>query len=331
MGGHPLKNNLRTVYEFNRLKSVFQIIQERFRSLTWLILIVGMTCASPSAWSSEPLVDIKWLNDHLDSKAIRIVDLRPASAYMQGHIPGAVNTPYGRWRQTDKKGIPGMIPSKSYLEKLVGSLGIDNNFLVILVPPGRHAGDLAIATRIYWTFNVLGHDAISILNGGMAAYVKGYPSQLERKEVRPVPTNFTAVFRSGEVPDSKEVKKALESGVPLVDSRSPGEYMGSFRGDPNERPGTMPGAINLPFHWLTENGNGRFPDRESLSSIFKETNVPIAGDQIYFCHTGHRASLSWFVSHELLNNSEARLYDGSMVEWAANPELPMVSKAKTDR
>ena len=29
---------------------------------------------------------------------------------------------------------------------------------------------MGTATRIYWTFKVLGHDNVSILNGGMAAY-----------------------------------------------------------------------------------------------------------------------------------------------------------------
>ncbi|MCG7976375.1 MAG: sulfurtransferase, partial [Candidatus Thiodiazotropha taylori] len=52
-------------------------------------------------------------------------------------------------------------------------------------------------------------------------------------------------------------------------------------------------------------------------------NVPLQGAQINYCHTGNRASLAWFVSHELLGNSQAKLYDGSTQEWAADSTLPM--------
>jgi thiosulfate/3-mercaptopyruvate sulfurtransferase len=37
---------------------------------------------------------------------------------------------------------------------------------------------------------------------------------------------------------------------------------------------------------------------------------------ITYCNSGQWASASWFVFSELLGNSKARLYDGSMHQWA---------------
>ncbi|MCP3867036.1 MAG: hypothetical protein GY703_02880 [Gammaproteobacteria bacterium] len=92
----------------------------------------------------------------------------------------------------------------------------------------------------------------------------------------------------------------------------------------------MPGAVNLPFDWLTVNGGARFHSQENLRRIYQVAGVPAGGEQISFCHTGHRTSLAWFVSHELLGNRETRLYDGSTAEWLASRVFPVEQKIKLD-
>lgn len=56
--------------------------------------------------------------------------------------------------------------------------------------------------------------------------------------------------------------------------------------------------------------------------------MPTQGRQIEFCNTGHLASNGWFVSHELLGNKEAKLYDGSMVEWTLTKAGPVEQTVK---
>ena len=51
------------------------------------------------------------------------------------------------------------------------------------------------------------------------------------------------------------------------------------------------------------------------------------GSVIAYCNTGHWASLDWFVLSELLGNQNARMYDGSLLEWTA-ADLPMELKIK---
>ena len=51
--------------------------------------------------------------------------------------------------------------------------------------------------------------------------------------------------------------------------------------------------------------------------------MPVSGETIFFCNAGLESSLGWFVAHELMGNTAARLYDGSLAEWSADPTLPM--------
>jgi len=274
--------------------------------------------------SAKPLVDSAWLTENLEKPDVRVLDLQHPKGYLQAHLPGSVNTHYGKWRQTGRNGVPSVIPDKAYLEKLIGRLGIDNQTHVVLAPLGAGASDMAVATRIYWTFKAVGHDELSILDGGLIAHSKIPGSRFVREPHTPMPRQFKARMRAVYYPDAKEVKAALDRGVTIVDSRSYKEYIGKVSGGKKERPGTIPGSIFLPFDRLVVKNSGKFHDLDKLKSIYKSSGVPVEGEQISFCHTGHRTSLSWFVSHELLGNKDAKMYDGSTIEWAVNPDLPLV-------
>jgi thiosulfate/3-mercaptopyruvate sulfurtransferase len=289
----------------------------------WLLWAVAISSASAGA-RSQPLVDDGWLVENLGSPGLVVLDLQPAQAYQRAHIPGAVNTDYGKWRVSVKGAVPKILPSVSQLEALIGGLGIDNDSHVVLVPFGQSAGDLASATRIYWTFKAMGHDRVSILNGGLIAYAKGGKNRpLARGANTPTPNTFKARPQPSYFPSKTDVAKALAEGTTLVDNRSRAEYLGIYGSGVKGRAGTIPGALNLPYDWLTVNGGGRLHALEDLQSIFRSSGVPVEGELISFCHTGHRTSLAWFVSHELFGNDQARLYDGSIAEWAVDSGLPL--------
>lgn len=279
-------------------------------------------------FAAEPLVSADWLATNLQKPNLRIVDLQPAAGYQQIHIKGAVHSSYGQWRQTDERGIPGMIPSIPKLEQMISELGVDNQTHVVLVAFGRSAGDLAAATRVYWTFKAVGHDEVSILDGGMAAFANDRANPLESEINRPKAKSFKASLRNDYLVSADEVSAAINSETALLDSRSIPEFEGR-RGMPSRsgampgRSGTIPTSVNLPFNQLVIPGSATFHDQEKLRKIFSAHQVPLQGKLLSYCQSGHRASLTWFVSHELLGNKETRLYDGSMAEWAANPSLPL--------
>ena len=63
--------------------------------------------------------------------------------------------------------VAGLLPPPQAAPKrVIGGLGIDNDSHVVVVPGGRQKADFNAAARVYWTFKVLGHDNVSILDGG---------------------------------------------------------------------------------------------------------------------------------------------------------------------
>ncbi|UCC73704.1 MAG: sulfurtransferase [Gemmatimonadota bacterium] len=293
-----------------------------------VLLVVG--CAGPETATetreqAQALVDGTWLRDNLD--AVVVLDIRADRAdqrpYEAGHVPGAVHSPYGQdpWRVT-RDGLPGMLPPVEDLERLIGGLGISNDDHVVIVSAGRSAGDLGSSTRVYWEFKVLGHDRVSILNGGFTAWANaGYPTEIGRSQ--PTATIYTADYQPQLVASAEDVVAALESGVPLIDARSESQYRGEVKSRVAARYGTISGAKNLPGAALTVGDVGTFASAEVVASLWAAAGLPAQGEQVAFCSTGHAASLAWFAAYELIGNKEAKLYDASLAEWSAFPDLPM--------
>ncbi len=291
-----------------------------------------------------PLVDVAWVKANLGTPGLVFLDVRgrlggaSKAHYLQAHIPGAIYSNYLRdgWRIRDKNGTVGMLPPAGRLERLIGGLGIANDSHVVVVAGGTSALDMGTATRIYWTFKVLGHDGVSVLDGGMAAYLRARDKDkkpvnpLESGEVKRPPTTFRASLRADLLASKEQVKQGLAAGTVLVDNRPNNQYLGVNKIGLAKRYGTLPGARNLPENWVTVNGGGTFRDGAALAKLYAAAGIPTEGAQISFCNTGHWASLGWFVSHELLGNSEARLYDGSMVEWSADAAAPMERRIQLD-
>ncbi len=304
-------------------------------ALGWLWIL----SASSAVQADGPLVDVAWMKANLGKPGDSVVDLRPVHAlYLAGHNPGAVYTDYVKsgWREKDKNGVEGMLPETPKVEALIGSLGIDNAAHVVLVPEGRNAADMGTATRVYWTFKVMGHDKVSILDGGHFAWVKAVGTDkkpvnpLETSDVKPAAKTFKAAFRQDMIVTKADVQKALVDKVPLIDNRPPDFYLGLSMSPAAKKPGTLPGAQSIPEAWLTQNNGGLFRSSTQLTSLYKTASVATSGAQINFCNTGHWASLGWFVSSELLGNKAAKMYDGSMAEWTQDPALPVEQKIKVD-
>ncbi len=297
-----------------------------------LALVLGL---ARTAFGAEPLVDDKWVVANLGKPGIVFVDLQSSKDYLEAHVPGAVNSNYGKdgWRAERKADkVPDMLPQDlGPLAAMIGTkLGIDNATHVVLIPQGNNALDVGQATRIYWTFKVLGHDNVSILNGGMNAYTDNEKNPVQPGLVKATPKTFKANPRLELVASMEDVKKAGGQGVLLVDNRPEDQFVGIAKHPKATAYGTLAGAKNLPNQWTTVNGGGKFRSKAQLEALYKYAGVPETGEQINFCNTGHWASVGWFVSSEILGNKHARVYDGSMVEYTMLKGPNVEAKVKLD-
>ncbi|MGB0712954.1 MAG: sulfurtransferase, partial [Gammaproteobacteria bacterium] len=261
-----------------------------------------------------------------------VLDLQTPAMYQRYHIPGAISAPYEFWRTGDD-GAPGMLPPVERLERMLGRLGVRPDSHVVLTTTGLDANHLAESARVFWTLKVLGHQRVSILDGGLNTYANEFGGKLDSGKVKPRFTTYNATPDFGLLVTGEQMEQALKDGVVLIDGRSRGEYLGVLTGGDEERPGTIPGAINLPHHWLSQDSGGKLRGREQLEKLFDYAGLETAEGAVHFCHTGNRAALNWFVDYAILGNVGVRLYDGSMADWARKEqerlgERPMLDEVE---
>ena len=200
----------------------------------------------------EPLVTPQWLKQHLSDPNVVVLDIRSAHRWRRrrglrrGHIPGAVHSDYDKagWRVT-RNGVPFMLPTLPELEKLIGETGIDEDNHVVVVPAGVHATDFGSAARVYWTLKIAGHPAVSILDGGFAAWqAASYP--VEAGSNPPSPKIFTAKLDTRLLAEVAEVEAAESPAARRCSMRGPRASSPARSGRRPPRPmATFPGALNL--------------------------------------------------------------------------------------
>ena len=206
---------------------------------------------------------------------LRVLDVRPRLLYYLGHIPGAVRL----WRpDIEEKGhfLPGMMASKSRMEKLLSRLGVNcDHTMVIYSYRYDHA-------RLWWILAYYGFPLtkMKLLNGGINAWrAKGYPLQF----LPPFPRKGD--FRLPGAPHHQEplcctlpeVKEALADPQKVVlDVRSRKEFFGEKKLRHANKPGRIPGVISVPWEEvLVPEGElqGYFKPGPELRGLFAARGV----------------------------------------------------------
>jgi thiosulfate/3-mercaptopyruvate sulfurtransferase len=128
---------------------------------------------------------------------------------------------------------------------------------------------------------------------------------------------LTVKLRPELIADQAEVRAAIDNqAVSLVDSLPEIHYRGEWT--MYERPGHIPGAVNVPVTSLFDE-NGSFRADEELSAL-------LAGDRaartITYCGGGIAASADAFVLTRL-GFTDVAIYAASLEEWTADPDNPM--------
>ncbi len=276
--------------------------------------LVLLSCLLPLqlfASSFPALVDGAWLSRN--SQQLVVLDVRPRDEFLQGHWPEA------RWAgfreldwQVERYGIPGYLPNEKQLATLLGGLGLTGSESLLVIGSARQPRQVAEATRVVWSLMMAGFRQVALLDGGIESLNAG---EFVKGVTTVKPKTCAVELRQDLLADSARVEDLLDNNRPVVDFR-PRLYFEGYKRDPQvPEPGTIYDGVGIPPELFLDADSGRFLTAESMRREFARYDIDTKGAMAAFGDTGVWGALGWFVLHRILENSQARLYDGSIVEW----------------
>ena len=274
------------------------------------------------------LISTQIAQDNLNNPKWRYFDCRyeltapekKKAEYSVSHIPGALYVHLSQdLAATHVAGKTGRhpLPSIDDIAVKFSAMGIDSSIQVAVYDDagGAHAA------RLWWILRWLGHDAVTVIDGGWSSWIK---------EERPVSSDvlivekkeFIALPRHSWTVTADEILKYLNNPEGCVlDARSAQRFLGE-----NEKldpvAGHIPGAHSAPFtDNLDENGNWK--SRSDLRQKFEKLlDGSPAEEVVSYCGSGITACHNILAMYHA-GLGDSRLYPGSWSEWVTNPERPV--------
>lgn len=240
-------------------------------------------------------------------------------AYDRAHIPGAQFLDLAGAASDTTTGLDFTLPQPAVLEELFRSLGINMDSRVVLYS----SSNVMWSTRAWWLLHYLGHPRIAVLDGGFDAW---------RAAGRPVETavpgfprgDFEAHPRSDVFADKQAVADAIgDAFVCTVNSLGAATHRGEGRTS-YARQGRIAGSGNVPFNELLV--GGLFKSSEEIREILAQSGMLDADRVITYCGAGIAATIDAFACI-LAGQDRVAVYDGSLSEWAQDPDAPMETGA----
>ncbi|MGB7370428.1 MAG: sulfurtransferase [Erythrobacter sp.] len=284
----------------------------------------------PMNEDTPDLVSTRWLADRMvdDNRRGEIIVLDasvhlPAaerdarSEFKAAHIPGARFLDLASL--TDKTSpVPAALPRPEQLSARLSELGVSRADHIVLYD------DSAIATssRAWFMCRASGIERVSILGGGLRKWRReGQP--LESGTVTPDTSSDAPRLHPAEgVATKQDLLANLEEGSEqVVDARGADRVFGTGT-DPvhGVANGRIPGARNLPYGKVFDE-DGTFKSPEKLRAAFEAAGIDWQRPVVTTCGSGVTASVLLFAMH-LAGKNDVRLYDGSWLEWSADPATP---------
>lgn len=252
---------------------------------------VDSTVAGAEDYELPIVCDIDILRTLIRKKTARVVDVRKEEEYKQGHIPTAVSMPLA---QVLSKDSPGGIVD------MLESIGASDRLPVVVYDDTFGA----LAARVAWTFQYVGHTNTSLLEVTFSRW-KDLGLEIEYQTNTYPKTTHRLNINQEIHADVSYVENAKgNTNKILVDSRERLNFLTEH----------IPGAKNIPYTMLGSNGNilrkpdeiKRFIDNRGLSS---------ESEFITYCGSVGTLSGLAYYALKLAGIKNVKLYAKSFREW----------------
>ncbi|WP_416564591.1 sulfurtransferase [Nocardia testacea] len=270
---------------------------------------------------SDVLVSVDWAEENLKTPGVVFVEVdEDTTAYEGGHIEGAVRLD---WKKDLQDQVRRDFVNQEQFSALLSERGIANDDEVVLYGGNNNW----FAAYAYWYFKLYGHNNVKLLDGGRKKWeLDGRPLSTETVS-RPA-TQYKAAEPDNTIRAFRDEVIAAIGTKNLVDVRSPDEFSGKILApahlpqEQSQRPGHIPGAINVPWS-KAANEDGTFRSDEELAELYGAAGLDGNKETIAYCRIGERSSHTWFVLQELLGHQNVKNYDGSWTEYGSLVGAPI--------
>jgi thiosulfate/3-mercaptopyruvate sulfurtransferase len=244
-----------------------------------------------------PIVcDVDTLRSLIRRKSVRVLDVRRAEDYQREHIPTAVSLPLARVLEND-------LPEK--LVTFLEELGISDNTPVVVYDDTFGA----LAARVAWTFQYIGHDNIALLEMTFKQW-KELGLETEKKQQRTFPrARHSLNIKKDIYVDASYVETAakLHPSTLLVDSRERLNYLTEH----------IPGARNIPYTMVGSEGGSILRDAQELKRLIENRGITNDAEIITYCGSVGTLSGLTYYALKLAGFKNVKLYPKSFKEWKA--------------
>ncbi|WP_158745898.1 sulfurtransferase [Acidisphaera sp. L21] len=275
----------------------------------------------------DDLVSVDWLAANLGAPDLVVLESTKylpnekkdgKAAFLAAHIPGARYFDLDLIADTDSA-LPHMVPAAGRFSKLVGALGVADTSRVVFYDQNATMW----ATRGWWMMGLFGHDSVTVLDGGLAAWTKAGRAIEMGEPAAASAVPFTARLRAERL---RGLTDMLETEALIVDARAAARYAGTA---PEPRPGLVaghiPGSINIPFTTMLD-VDGRFLPQEQLREALAKAGVDGSRPVVTTCGSGVSATMVT-MAMKRAGLSQGAVYDGSWTEWGLDPTTPKATGA----
>lgn len=272
-----------------------------------------LAAGTVKAPSAPAVVSGEWLSKALGSKDLVLLDARPMRDFLATHLQAAQSVAVENLRSTS-----GGVPATTYPPEVLGVVfaraGVtpESHVVVYGAESDNDATYVATAARMAGARNV------SVLDGGFSRWTTDGRETTKDRSLIPLAKPTLPGDTSLLIPIDEVKKRIGDERTVFLDVRPEEQWAA----------GRIPGAKNR--FWKRDVDGGSFRPEAATRAELEEAGVSWERPVVVYCNSGHQASETFYTLRFRLGHPDARLYQGSWLEWSMTPGTPRESSAPAE-